>query len=133
MSIKLHNIVRSAISSVNSDVSGTVLASNGYTIAANGKQTPGYLRADNVTIQEQPLDAGEIKHLDSLNIQGIMRGFWLDGNIDGVNRPLGTGGDWIIVPSGAYKIVHVFEAWNGPGWCHVAGALQQSANVPVVP
>jgi hypothetical protein len=129
--MNLHQIVRGAIASVNPDQLGLVRISNGYTTASDGTRKPKYDDFPNQTIQEQPLSGREVEHLDSLNIQGVMRGFFLNGNIQGAVRPIQAGGDLIIVPSGTYLVVHVFATW-ATGWCHVGGALQMDGAASLI-
>lgn len=126
MSINLHAAVRSAIQAVNTDVLGTWRkALPGYTMAPGAKRVPSYQDIPGTPMQVQALDAKEVQHLDSLNIVGVMRGFWIAGDVQAGNRSKGVGGDLLVLPSGdTYLVVHVFETWDGSGWCHVAGALQ---------
>lgn len=127
--MNLNNLVRGPIGAVNPNVLGTWRKSTGYATADTGKRSPTYRDMGCVTIQEQALSADELKQLDSLNIQGIRRAFWIDGDVEGVDRTVtpGKGGDIIVVPSGTYLIVQVFETWTQGGWCHCAGQRQQAA------
>lgn len=124
--MNLHAMARGIIPTVNPDIKVTVRASNGYTTATDGTQQPTYNEVTNVICQMQPLSSGEIKHLDGLNIQGDIRGFWFNGTIRGINRPLKKGGDLIILADGSkWLVVHVFEDWSPTaGWSHV-GAQRQ--------
>lgn len=123
--MNLHQIVRGSISTVNPDVIGQWQKSAGYATAADGKRAPAYEAATPITVQEQALAADELEHIDSLNITGVVRGFWANGDLQGVNRTTNQGGDLLTVPSGTYLIVHVFETWSQAGWCHVAGQRQK--------
>jgi len=129
--MNLHQIVRGAIASVNPDQLGTVRISSGYMTAQDGTRTSTYVDYPGQVIQEQPLTAKEIEHLDSLNIQGVMRGFFLNGNIQGASRAIQSGGDLIVVPSGIYLVVHVFATW-ATGWCHVGGCLQMDGAAALI-
>lgn len=127
--MNLHGLVRGAIPLVNPDSSVTVKASAGFTTLPNGKKVPNYTTIPGVSCQVQPIDAGEIKHLDALNIQGVLKGFWFYGSIQGLNRPLQKGGDLITLGDGTeWLVVHVFEDWSmTAGWSHVAGQLQNAS------
>ena len=125
--MNLHALVRSSVNAVNPDVTGTVRVSTGYTTAANGQQRPNYTDQTGVVMQMQALDAKEIEHLDSLNIQGILRSFFLNGNVEGIDRRVGKGGDLILTPDGkTWLVVHVLATWDMAGWCQVVGQLQPS-------
>jgi hypothetical protein len=122
--MNLHAIVRGAIGAINPPFVGSVKVSTGSTVAADGTRTPTYQTFTNVTMDVQALDAKEVQHLDSLNIQGVLRGVWLNGNIEGVNRVASKGGDLLVFGGRTWLVVHVFESWDTDGWCHVAVALQ---------
>ncbi len=126
--MNLHKIVRGAINRINPDVQGSWQASTGYTTAATGKRSPGYAAAVTITVQEQALTAKELAHLNSMNIGGVLRGFWADGDIQSVDHSQTppAGGDLLTVPSGTYLIVQVFETWSQSGWCHCAGQRQKT-------
>ena len=124
--MNLHQAVRAMIPVVNPDVTVTLLTSTGYTTADNGNQIPTYATQAGVQGQMQALSSGDLAHLDSLNIQGVLRGFWLNGSIEGVNRLTMKGGDLIVLGDGRkWLVVRVLETWDASGWCHVAGLLQE--------
>ena len=126
--MNLHGIVRGAITSVNPDVPATLRRSTGtYTTAPDGKRTPGYVDTAGVMVQVQGLSAKDIQHMDALNIQGVLRSVHLNGDWQGVVRPLGQGGDLFRFsnPAGVMQwwlVVNVMETW--PVWCRVIVALQ---------
>lgn len=122
--MNLHAVVSGAIGAINPPVIGSVKVSTGVTTAGDGTQTPQYTTVNNVSMQVQALTAKEIEHLDSLNIQGVMRGVWMNGNIEGLNRNAGKGGDLLIFLGQTWLVVQVLETWDTDGWCHVAVALQ---------
>lgn len=121
--MNLHSIVAGAIGSVNPFQLATVQYSSGYSVAPDGKQIPAYVTVDNVSVQVQALTAKEIAHLDSLNIQGVMKSIYLNGNVQGVVRPLGQGGDLFTLVSGTWLVTTVLETWD-TGWCKVAVTQQ---------
>lgn len=126
--MNLHKMVRGAITSVNRDVQAFFLASTGSTTSASGVRAPAYAAAVPVNIQAQALRASDLRHLSSLNIQGVMRSVHMYGNAQGVVRPNQKGGDLLRFPQvpGAavqdWLVVCVFETW--PDWCRVAVCLQ---------
>lgn len=125
--MNLHGLVRAAITSVNPDITATLRRSLGtYTTGADGSRTPDY--ADSVAqIQVQGLSAKDLQHLDALNIQGVLRSVHLNGDWQGVERPLSKGGDLFKFadPAGVQRwwlVVNVMETW--PDWCRVVVAMQ---------
>lgn len=123
--MNLHNIVSGAIGAINPFQAANVQYSNGYTTAADGSQVPSYIEVDNVQVQVQALTAKELQHLASLNIQGVMKALYLNGNSQGVVRPLGQGGDLFTLVSGTWLVTTVLETWD-TGWCKVAVTLQEN-------
>ncbi|MBR8475836.1 hypothetical protein [Burkholderia cenocepacia] len=129
--MNLHGIVSSAIGTVNPFVPVTLQQSTGYTTAADGDRTPTY-SASPQSVQVQALSAKEIQHLDGLNIQGVLRKAYLNGDWRGVYRATNQGGDLMQfaavagVPASlqgtTWKVVQVFETW--PDWCALAIQLQ---------
>lgn len=123
--MNLHNIVSGAIGAINPFQAANVQYSNGYTTAADGSQAPSYIEVDNVQVQVQALTAKELQHLAALNIQGVMKALYLNGNSQGVVRPLGQGGDLFTLVSGTWLVTTVLETWD-TGWCKVAVTLQEN-------
>ena len=75
--------------------------------------------------------AGEdLRHTDSLNIQGVLRTVYLRGNWAGVVRANQTGGDIMKFPQqrGAansdWRVVTIKEQW--PDWVAVIVVLQST-------
>jgi len=129
--MNLHGIVSGVIGTVNPFVPVTLQQSTGYTTAPDGGRTPTY-SASPLTVQVQALTAKEIQHLDGLNIQGVLRKAYLNGDWRGVYRATNQGGDLMQfaavagVPASlqgtTWKVVQVFETW--PDWCALAIQLQ---------
>ena len=123
--MNLHQIVSGAIGAINPFHTATVQYSSGYTTSADGSQVPQYTTVSGVQVQVQALSAKELQHLDSLNIQGVLRAIYLNGDVQGVDRPLGKGGDLFTLPTGNWLTTTVLETWDG-GWCKVAVTLQEN-------
>ena len=135
--MNLHGLVRGAITSVNPDVDCTLKASSGYTTAGDGSQVPGYITGG-ARVQVQALKGEDKKYVDSLNIQGVVRKFFLFGDVEGLDRPFGKGGDLItfdpaltgagpLIPGTTWLVFTVFESWDVPGWCSVGAVLQNGS------
>ncbi len=120
----LRGIANGVITTVNPNETVTVLRSTGYTIGAGAKQVPGYAAPVVGPGQVQALDADDIKHLDGLNIQGVIRAIYLRGTLAGVIRPDGTGGDIVKRKNETetWLVVKVLESW--PDWTKAAIVLQ---------
>ena len=103
------------------------LQSNGYVTDNSGKRTPKTITLT-VDAQVQALSATDLKHIDGLNITGVMRSVYMYGNAAGVVRVDQLGGDILVFPecSGgcnrSWLITQVMETW--PDWCHVIVTLQ---------
>lgn len=132
--MNLHSIVSGAISTVNPPITGTLYASTGSTINPDGSQTPTFKAYPSIRLQVQALSGSDIRHMDSLNIQGTMRAVYLSGLVEGLNRPAGKGGDILYFkdPSGAFGqawwlVTQVLEPWSeSAGWTKVAITMQDA-------
>ena len=120
----LRGIANGVITTVNPNETVTVLRSTGYTIGAGAKQVPSYAAPVVGPGQVQALDADDIKQLDGLNIQGVIRAIYLRGTLAGVIRPDGTGGDIVKRKNDTetWLVVKVLESW--PDWTKAAIVLQ---------
>ena len=118
----LRGIANGVTSPVNPNQTVTVLRSTGYTIGAGRRQVPSYAAPVTGPGQIQALDANDIKQLDGLNVQGTIRAIYLRGNLAGVIRPDGTGGDIVQIAGQDWLVVKVLEGW--PTWTKAAIVLQ---------
>lgn len=118
----LRGLANGVTSTVNPNQTVTVLRSTGYTIGAGRRQVPGYAAPVTGPGQIQALDANDIKQLDGLNVQGTIRAIYLRGNLAGVIRPDGTGGDIVQIAGQDWLVVKVLEGW--PTWTKAAIVLQ---------
>ena len=121
----LRGIANSVSSTVNSNVPIIYYKSDGYTIGAGQKQVPSYSDGIAGFGQVQALDSIALKHLEGLNIQGVVRAIYLYGDIAGVIRPDARGGDLIQIGCDQWLVVTVIEHWTG--WCKVAAQYQGKA------
>lgn len=120
----LRGIANGVSSTVNQNELVSVSRSTGFTVGAGGRQVPTYAAPVNGFAQVQALDGDELKQLDSLNIQGVVRAIYLRGALAGVIRPNQTGGDLVKRKNGAetWLVVKVLEQW--PDWVKAAIQLQ---------
>jgi hypothetical protein len=110
-------MVSSAIGIVNPPIIGTLKVSTGYTTNADGTRAPTYQIINGVPLQVQALSTGQMMHTDALNIQGVLRTVFLNGNIEGLDRALQKGGD-ILVFDGQEWLVVETQVWPS-GWTSV--------------
>jgi len=112
----------------NNNIQVNWVQSTGYVTDSAGKRVPTTITLT-VEAQVQALSTSDLKHIDGLNIMGVMRTVYLYGNAAGVVRADQIGGDILRfpeVPNGTIRnwlITQVVETW--PDWCHVIVTLQQ--------
>ena len=127
--MNLHSIVRSAITTVNPDITASLLRSNGYATNPDGSRVPLFLTYSG-RIQVQGVAGKDLEHTDYLNIQGVLRTVYLRGNWAGVVRADQRGGDIMKFPQvpGApvqdWRVVSIKETW--PDWSAVIVQLQST-------
>ncbi|MCU5775121.1 hypothetical protein N5923_23315 [Erwiniaceae bacterium BAC15a-03b] len=121
--MNLRGIANSVTRAINPNVPGVFQISTGYTTLPSGKPSPSHNSVD-VEVQFQELSSTDLRQVDAMNIQGILRSAYLNGNFNGVNRPEQKGGDILIVNNQQWLVVKVAELW--PDWCRVIVNLQRS-------
>ena len=132
--MNLQSLTASAVSAVNPMVSCSLQVSTGSVTNADFSKSPSYAVPVTVMGQIQALTFSDLSQLDGLNIQGIKRAIYLQGDIEGLLRPSGKGGDLITMPDGSiWLVVIVLEAWGqntgktGGNWCKCAVTLQNNS------
>ena len=125
----LRSLANSVSNTVNANMIVSVRRSTGFTVGTGAKQIPTYAAGVDGPAQIQALDSVELKQLDNLNIQGVIKGIYLRGALAGVVRPNQQGGDLVTIASpaptpyiGTWLIVKVLEQW--PDWVKAAIVLQ---------
>lgn len=133
--IDIRVAANAAIQSINPNIIGAFYASTGNTInPLNRQQVPTYSNPVNVPMQVQAVTATDLKHIENLNLEGVVRSVHMFGNTQGVVRVNQQGGDLLYfreVPAGTlhvWKVVNVRETW--PTWCHVIVNLQTDTAPP---
>jgi hypothetical protein len=125
--VKLRAIVNGAIQGINQDQQITLVQSGGYTTEPDGTRTPTQTTKA-VRANIQALSGSDLRHVDGLNIQGVMRSVYLFGDVEGIVRTDNKGGDILQfpeVPGGAVRdwlVTQVMETWSK--WCRVIVTLQ---------
>lgn len=120
----LRGIANSVSSCVNPNEIVTIERSTGYTIGDGRRQVPTYAAPVTGPAQIQALDGDDLKQIEGLNVQGVIRAIYLRGSLAGVIRPNQTGGDIVKRNAGAetWLVVKVLESW--PNWTKAAIVLQ---------
>lgn len=121
----LRGIANGVSSTINPNITVTLLKSTGYTIGAGRKQVPSYAAPVTGPAQLQALDGIDLKQLEGLNIQGVIKAIYLRGVLAGVVRPDQTGGDIIQINGDDWLVVKVLEGW--PTWTKAAIVKQGGA------
>jgi hypothetical protein len=119
--MNLHGIVSGAIGTVNPFTDGIMKVSTGYTTLLSGKREPTFSQT-NVSVQLQALGYKDLQQIDGLNLQGVLKAAYVNGNFNGVNRPKQQGGDLLIIGADTWLIVQPLEEW--PDWCKFVVNLQ---------
>jgi hypothetical protein len=129
--MNLANIANAAIASVNPNFIGQVKSNAGYTTADDGTRSPVFAVTAGVPMQVQALTSRELDHIDGLNVQDIVRAIYVNGQLEGLDRPDVRGGDLLLAPTGmtlaaldTWLVRQVIEGWDAGGWCKVAAVLQ---------
>jgi hypothetical protein len=120
----LNFLANSAITSVNPNITATLKQSTGYTTSSSGKRTPAYATTTG-DIQVQGMSAQDLKHTDGLNLSGVLRHVWFEGDWESVVRKGAKGGDLMIFDGDTWLVVHVMETWAD--WSSVIIQLQVDA------
>lgn len=120
--MNIHRIAKSAIGSINPFIDVVVRVSDGFENGAGRKQVPKYLPDQTINIQLQPLSPGDLRHVDGMNLQGLLKSIHVNGNFYGVNREKAIGGDLIIIGAETWLVIEPMELW--PDWCRLLVQLQ---------
>ena len=120
--MNLHQIVAAAIGTINPSINGTLQTSIGWSTTRGGARTPLYEAPVTVPMQVQMLTTSELSQLNSLNIQRSTHKVYINGQLDGVNRPSERGGDLITFEGRVWLVTSVLEEW--PDWCCVSVVMQ---------
>jgi len=114
--MNLHGIVRGAITRVNPDTEAVFKVYSGSVPAPGARQQPVYTEVP-VTVQLQELSSTDLRQVDAVNIQGILRVAYLNGNFSGINRAEQKGEDILMLDNQEWLVVKVVEMW--PDWVKV--------------
>ncbi len=130
--MNLHNIVRSAITTVVPDIAIILNVFASVTIDNAGQVTTTYTTISNLMAQVQLQNSQKMIHKDYYQQNKIYKKFYLPSySLTGLNRNLSTAGDYIICQNLYYKIVEVDENYQ-VGWVGVVGC-ESASNIESSP
>ena len=132
MAINLHAAVRGAIQSVNPDTFGWWYQSSGSVQNPDGRQVPAYGAPSPVRLQVQPPSGRDLKFIDLLQLQGVIRTVFMFSNPQGIVRVNQRGGDLLLFsqwrggPNDTWLVARPDEGWDVSegGWTKLFAVLQ---------
>lgn len=117
--MNLHNIVSSVINAVNEPQEIKITPRQDYTVNEYGEAVSGFKTAYTVIADVQPVMSEDIKNINNYNESSIYKAFWVDGEVNGLNRIEVKGGDKIEWNGRTFFVTSVPEGWNDTcGWTH---------------
>lgn len=120
--MNLHSIVSGAIGTINPYVEAQIYKSTGPVKNADYSTSPGFAEPVTMMVQKQALSQADIRHMDNLNVQGVLVSIWTDGNWCGISRDKQQGGDKFVIGDETWLVVSVPEIW--PDWTRVIACQQ---------
>lgn len=132
MALNLHNAVRTIIPAVNPDTAGWWYSSIGAVTGTDGRQTAAFAQPVSVQLQVQPPSGRDIRFIEFLQMQGLIRTVWMYSNPGGIDRVNQVGNDlllfpqWPGAPNDAWLVERPDEIWGvtDGGWTKVFAVLQ---------
>lgn len=123
--MNLHEIVSSAINSINPFQSITITPRGGYTVNQYGEREVITGSDFTVMADVQPLNSSDIQFINNYQSSTEYMSFWFSADVNGLTRPLVKSGDIITWNGKKYYVVNMPEGWYEiNGWSHCVGALQ---------
>lgn len=119
--MNLNSLASGLVGAVSPRVPITVTQNTGYTVGADGTQTPT-TNTITTTGHVQPLGPQDLRQLEGLNVQDVTAKVYLNGDFEGVFRVLGKGGDLLTFNGQTYLVTAVLERW--PDWTCVGVTMQ---------
>ena len=114
------------------------VASGPLTATGTGDRQPTYTTTSGLQMQVQAISSDDLDHIDGLNISEVNRVVYINGLIQGLDRPGVNGGDLLLIPTGltpgqaydTWLVKGVPEGWDSPGWTKCLVVLQQPGAPP---
>lgn len=125
MALNLHTMARGFVAIVTGAVKGIWKSNTGAAATdAAGNRVPVYVDTPDFDMRVQAMSGTELQLMDGLNIQGIKRAVWANGDVQGVDRKTGKGGDLLVFHGAVWLVQVVIETWDDSGWCKVGVTKQ---------
>ena len=114
---------------ITGQLSGTVGSTGLYSVSQQQTVAAEMITTSMTLVaQIQPLSAGDLRHMDMLNLQGSHRKFYIDTHIRGIVRVGLKGGDQLTTPDGnVWLVTQPVEQWNYAGFSAVIATLQDGS------
>lgn len=119
--MNLRNVANRLTKKINPNINGIIMLSDGYDVSEGFRQRPKYRQVPAI-FQVQAFSPGDLKMPAGMNLQGVVRSVYANGNFYGPNRPHKHGGDLVKIADELWKVIVPVEIW--PDWCHFIIALQ---------
>ena len=107
--MNLHKIANAAIRRVNPNIPAVLKKYAGETTEVGRKKVPSYLPDQDVIIQLQPLSKEDLQHIDGMNLQGLIKAIYVNGNYFSVQREMEQGGDIFVINGEQWLVVAPVE------------------------
>src|ERR1700679_1553742 len=105
--MNFHRIVNAGVRMINRNVLVTIRRSAGSQQNPDLSRTPQFYEIRRLA-QIQPMSQEDIQMTQGLNISGLHRHIWINGQVDGLERGAQKGGDFVLTPDGkTWKITYV--------------------------
>ena len=123
--MNLHDIVSSAITSVNPFQEVTITPRESYSADEFGEASSYMGEPYTILADVQPTSSEDIKFINNYNQSSVYKTFWVSANTFGINRPMAKGGDKVVCNGKTYYVASMPEDWyETSGWSHFVGQLQ---------
>jgi hypothetical protein len=119
--MNLHQIVSGVIGRVNPFREVSITQSTGYTTLQDGTRVPTTVTLTGLA-QIQDLSTDDLRLVEGLNLQGIHKVIYINGNWAGAVRASATGGDVFTFDGIDWLVTMVPEEW--PDWTKVVVTMQ---------
>lgn len=121
--MKLHDMVRNMIGIVNPSITGSLFRSKGY-ILKGTRQEAVYEDPEPIELQVQSLKGDKLIHGHYASEQNEKRVVYANGQLYGIDRVRGVGGDLLEFLGRRWLVVQRLEEWEMSGWCKVLVVAQ---------
>ena len=119
--MNLREIANIGIQAVNPNIEATIYKANGWTLNPDRSRTPAYDPPLTMMVQKQAMSQADLRHIDSMGLQGQFLSIYTNGNWCGLNRKANEGGDIFQIGSDKWRVISIPENWEN--WTRVIVCL----------